>query len=141
MQIRDLKVNDYHLKYCELLQDAFQKSYKHIQYIDFKNFVNNLNDTHLIKVIEENGEIVASGTLLIEPKILHQLKKVGHIEDIFVNTEYQGEGLGNKIVTYLIELSKQEKCYKCILNCDVTLIKFYQKCGLEPNSIQMVKYF
>ena len=94
----------------------------------------------LTSVIEENDEIVASGTLIIEPKIIHQFGKVGHIEDIFVNPEYQGQGLGEEIVTHLIDLSKEYGCYKCILNCDVNLIKFYQKCGLEPKNMQMVKY-
>ena len=55
--------------------------------------------------------------------------------------EYQGQGLGQEIVSHLIDLSKKLGCYKCILNCDVNLIKFYQKCGLEPNNMQMVKYF
>ena len=142
MKIRDLQINDYHLKYCDLIQHAFQTDFKYIQYLDFKNFINKLDrNNHYIKVIEENGEIVASGTLLIESKLIHQLGKVGHIEDIFVNPEYQGEGLGQEIVTYLIDLSEQKGCYKCILNCDVNLIKFYQKCGLEPKNMQMVKYF
>lgn len=141
MQIRDLEINDYHLKYCDLVQHAFQKDFKYIQYLDFKNFVSELHKNHIIKVIEEDGEIVASGTLVMEPKIIHHFGKVGHIEDIFVNPEYQGQGLGQEIVTHLIDLSKQSGCYKCILNCDVNLIKFYQKCGLEPKNMQMVKYF
>ena len=141
MQIRDLEISDYHLKYCNLIQHAFQKDFKYIQYLDFKNFVNELAKIISFKAIEENGEIVASGTLVIEPKLVHHFGKVGHIEDIFVNLKYQGQGLGQEIVTHLIDLSKQLDEDKCILNCDVNLIKFYQKCGLEPKNMQMVKYF
>ena len=54
MQIRDLEISDYHLKYCELIQHAFQKDFKYIQYLDFKNFVNGLNKHHFIKVIEDD---------------------------------------------------------------------------------------
>ena len=68
-------------------------------------------------------------------------KKVGHIEDVFINPTFRGRGVGKKLIQYLLEFAKNSGCYKCILNCDKETIPFYQKCGMEVKEVEMVKYF
>ena len=57
----------------------------------------NANPDHIIAVAELDGEIVGSATLLIESKFIHDGDLVGHIEDVVVDKEYQGQKLGEKI--------------------------------------------
>jgi len=109
--------------------------------IKFANFVSALPRNQHILVMEENDVVFGMGTLFLEKKIIHQFGTVGHIEDIVILPSHQGKGYGKMLVQHLVQLAKQEKCYKCILNCDKNNVAFYTKCGFQPKSEQMAIYF
>ena len=92
------------------------------------------NPNHIIVVAEINDRIVGSTTLLIEPKFIHQGGFVGHIEDVVVSKEFQGNQIGEKIVKYVLELAKKHNCYKTILNCSDEVKQFYEKIGFKYHS-------
>ena len=140
MEIRKLQSDDYNKNYLELLNQLSVINKDNISYNDFKLFIEELNKNHIIQVIELNNKIVASGTLYIENKIIHNLGKVGHIEDIIVDINIRGKSLGKQIVKHLIHLSENNGCYKTILNCNENNINFYKNCGLIQKEYQMVKY-
>ena len=77
-----------------------------------KTFILVLEDT-------EKGKIVASGSLLLEQKFLHQGGLAGHIEDVVCDEGYRGHSLGKKLIAALVYLAKQKGCYKVILDCNV----------------------
>jgi len=91
----------------------------------------NSNPDHIIAVAEIDGKIVGSTTLLIESKFIHNGGKVGHIEDVVVNKNYQGQKIGEKIMKFLIEISKKRGCYKTILDCTDDVKPFYEKLGFK----------
>jgi glucosamine-phosphate N-acetyltransferase len=95
------------------------------------------NGNHIIHVAELNGKIVGSTTLLIEQKFIHEGGFVGHIEDVVVNKEFEGRGIGMKLVLSLLDIAKEKKCYKTILNCEDKLIPFYEKIGFKQKSTEM----
>ena len=95
------------------------------------------NENHIIHVAELNGKIVGSTTLLIEQKFIHEGGLVGHIEDVVVNKEFEGRGIGMKLVLSLLDVAKEKKCYKTILNCEDKLIPFYEKIGFKQKSTEM----
>ena len=141
MEFRNLQKNDFNNGYLDLLSQLTEVNKENISFDNFCNFIDNLNNQHKIIVIIHENKIVASGTLLIENKIIHGISKVGHIEDIVVDSECRGFGLGKKIVTYLTDLSKKNNCYKVILNCKEENCGFYKKCGYEKKETEMVQYF
>jgi glucosamine-phosphate N-acetyltransferase len=91
----------------------------------------NANPDHIIAVAELDGKIVGATTLLIESKFIHNGGLVGHIEDVVVNKEYQGQKIGEKIMNYLIEIAKNRGCYKTILDCTDDVKPFYEKIGFK----------
>jgi len=91
----------------------------------------NSNPDYIIAVAEMEGKIVGSTTLLIESKFIHQGGLVGHIEDVSVDKEFQGKKIGEKIMKYLLEVSKNRGCYKTILNCTDDVKRFYEKLGFK----------
>jgi glucosamine-phosphate N-acetyltransferase len=91
----------------------------------------NSNPDHIIAVAELDGKIVGATTLLIESKFIHDGGLVGHIEDVVVNKEYQGQKIGEKIMKYLIEIAKKRGCYKTILDCTDDVKPFYEKLGFK----------
>ena len=95
------------------------------------------NPDHIIHVAEDNGKIVGSTTLLIEQKFIHNGGCVGHIEDVVVSKEFEGKGIGIKLVTSLLEIANTRNCYKTILDCKDELIPFYERIGFKQESKQM----
>ena len=81
--------------------------------------------------------IIGSATLFIEQKFIHNGGKVGHIEDVVVSKEYEGRGIGFKLVNSLLEKARVMNCYKTILDCKDELIPFYERIGFKQESNQM----
>lgn len=88
-----------------------------------------------------NIEIVASGTIIIEPKIIRDGKNVGHIEDIVVSKHMRGKGVSQQILNILKTIARENNCYKVILDCDNAVKNVYIKNGLDIKGIQMAEYF
>jgi glucosamine-phosphate N-acetyltransferase len=138
--IRKIELNDYYKGYFDLLsQLTFSNKVEFEIWENQLNQVNN-NPYHNIFVIEHKNKIIGSITLLIELKIIRGVSKVSHIEDVIISNEYRGKGLAKKLIEYCINLSKLNKCYKIILNCDEKLFKFYSKFGFEKKNIEMSLY-
>jgi len=94
----------------------------------------NQNPDHLIAVAIIERKIVASATLLIETKFIHKGGKVGHIEDVVVDKEHQGKGIGEKIIKFLLKHAEGLGCYKTILDCADEIKPFYEKLGFKHNA-------
>ncbi|KAL8465874.1 hypothetical protein ACS0TY_035117 [Phlomoides rotata] len=100
-------------------------------------------DDHLICVVEDknSGRIVATGSVFIERKFIRNCGKVGHIEDVVVDSSVRGKHLGTKIIEYLSDHTRSVGCYKVILDCSSENKPFYERCGFKQKEVQMVKYF
>ena len=95
------------------------------------------NPNHVIHVATDDKKIVGSTTLFIEQKFIHDGGLVGHIEDVVVRKDYEGQGIGMKMVISLLDVAKQRKCYKTILNCEDSLKQFYEKIGFKKTTNEM----
>lgn len=140
---RKIKISDCNEKYLNLLNQLNNTiDYNCISKNTLEDFISSLNEDHQIIVIEDiEKEIIGTGTILIERKILHNMGKVAHIEDIVINKNKRGSGLGFKIINYLVDIAKEKNCYKVILNCSEENVPFYEKCGFKQKSKQMSLYF
>ena len=92
------------------------------------------NPNHVVFVAVLDSKVIGSTTLLIEPKFIHQGGKVGHIEDVVISKEYQGTGIGEKLINFVLDYSKQNQCYKTILDCSDDVKQFYEKIGFKKHS-------
>jgi glucosamine-phosphate N-acetyltransferase len=86
-------------------------------------------------------KIIASGTLIIEPKIIRGGKNVGHIEDIVVSENMRGKGISQELLNMLKIFARENNCYKVILDCNNEVKNVYIKNGLGVKGIQMAEYF
>ena len=92
------------------------------------------NENHIIHVAMDGNKVVGSTTLFIEQKFIHQGGLVGHIEDVVVRKDYEGTGIGIKLVLSLLEYAKKKQCYKTILDCNDNIKPFYEKIGFKYES-------
>ena len=135
--IRKIIESDLENGFLESLDNLRQTS--NLEQNSVKNILKKIleNENHIIHVAELDGKIVGSTTLLIEQKFIHEGGFVGHIEDVVVNKEFEGQGIGMKLVLSLLDIAKEKKCYKTILNCEDKLIPFYEKIGFKQKSTEM----
>jgi len=92
------------------------------------------NPNHIIHVAIDNKKIVGSTTLLIEQKYILDGGLVGHIEDVVVRKDYEGKGIGIKLVMSMLEHAKEKNCYKTILDCKDDVKQFYERIGFKRES-------
>ena len=92
------------------------------------------NPDHIIVVGLIDGKVVGASTLLLESKFIHDGGIVGHIEDVVVDKNYQGQKIGEKIIRHLLEVAKNKGCYKTILDCVDEVKPFYEKIGFKHNA-------
>ena len=85
-------------------------------------------------------KIIASGTIIIEPKIIRGCKNVGHVEDIVVCEEYRGNGICKNILEMLKTIARENDCYKLILDCFENLKSVYSTANFKESGIQMSLY-
>lgn len=138
-RIRKLEIEDYFKGYKGLLSqltDACDMNMESFHEV-FRQCVN--NPYHHVVVIEnvEMKKIVATGTLFIEHKFIHNCGKVAHIEDIVVDKDVRHMKFGSTVVRQLLSFAKSFSVYKCILNCDSKLVSFYNSLGFKREADQM----
>jgi len=125
-------------------------------YVNYLQLINEFRPTHYTKeefiyfleenkkieiwVIEINNELIASGTILYETKLIHNISLYAHIEDIIVSSNYRKNGYGLILLNKLVNVCKKNNSYKILLDCNEELIKFYKKSGFIKNGSQMVIY-
>lgn len=142
MYFRFLNFNDYNSNYLDLLLQLSIIDKKLINQQQWNNFISNLNINHQIFVLVDpsTNNIIGSGTLLIENKIIHNMSKVAHIEDIVIDKSFREKGYGKMIIDYLINEANKLNVYKIILNCSEENVLFYKKCNFIKKGVEMAKY-
>ena len=105
------------------------KTYKHVPMRTFREIV---VDKNIVLVIARDGtRTVGIGLLLIVTKFRG---RYGYVEDMMVDEEYRGRGIGKAIAEYLIELAKKRKIKTLELSTRPSRIpanNLYKKLGFQ----------
>ena len=131
MTFRQLTSDDY-TEYLELINEFRITKFTEDQ---FKQTLQRIQASSVIYVYEEAGKLLATGTIIYEYKFIFNTCVYANIEDICVRKSYRRQGLGKRLMQYLINQSRH--CYKITLVCADDNIKFYESCGLTYRGNQM----
>lgn len=135
-----LDENDYYNGFLELLSQLTIVDADKISYKDFCNHLKKISSKIIVLQRLNDNKIIATGSLFIENKFIHNLGSVAHIEDVVVLDEYRLNGLGKKIITELVQMARDMNCYKIILDCSDENIEFYKKLGFIKKAHCMAIY-
>ena len=132
--IREIEENDLEKGFLESLD--FLRKASDIDKNKAKEILKKIkqNPNHIIHIAVDDNKIIGSTTLFIEQKFIHDGGLVGHIEDVVVRKDYEGKGIGIKLVTSLLERAKEKNCYKTILDCKDDVKQFYERIGFKHES-------
>ncbi len=132
--IREIEENDLENGFLESLD--FLRKASNIDRVKAREILKKIiNDpNHIIHVAIDDNKIVGSTTLFIEQKFIHDGGLVGHIEDVVVRKNYEGKGIGIKLVMSMLERAKEKNCYKTILDCKDDVKQFYERIGFKHES-------
>ncbi|MDI1495506.1 MAG: acetyltransferase GNAT family [Cenarchaeum symbiont of Oopsacas minuta] len=95
------------------------------------------NPHHMVLVAVSDDRVVGTCTLLMENKFIHKGSKICHIEDLSVDAEYQGTGVGRSLIKAALDASAKDGCYKTLLDCQKNVAEFYEKIGFKKSAIMM----
>jgi len=136
------KIEEIKEKYMELL--SYLTTAPNVSTDIFLTQVKRISEYGKICIAYKNNtdqlHIIASGTLIIEHKLIHSAKSIGHIEDIVVHPNYRNKGISKVLLEKLKQTAFLSNCYKIILDCNINLKPVYEKVGFTQKSIQMVYY-
>lgn len=142
-RVRDLRADDFEHGVLDLL--AQLTIVGKVSKDEFNNRFEVLSkdSNQKIIVLEDaaTSQLLAYGSICVEPKFIHQAGFAGHIEDVVVDQKYRSQGFGSLIVRHLIAFAKARGCYKVILDCKKRNVGFYEKLGFYRKEVQMALYF
>ena len=137
LSFRLLTNRDY-VSYLLLIRDFRETTFTEEQ---FYSTLDDISKTSDIIVIEEDGELIATATIFYETKFIHNISKVGHIEDVCIKKTHRGKKLGKQLITYMATLAKEKGCYKVTLYCEDNNVDFYRKCNFKCVGNQLIMDF
>ncbi|KAL1964905.1 hypothetical protein VTN77DRAFT_6258 [Rasamsonia byssochlamydoides] len=143
--IRPLARDDYHRGFFQCLQtltatgDISEEQF-HEQYDWIK--ANGQGWYYCVVIVDEkNDRIVGTGAMVVERKFIHNLGTIGHIEDISICKDHQGQQFGKRLIQTLDSIAVSVGCYKTILDCAERNEGFYAKCGYQRAGVEMAHYY
>jgi glucosamine-phosphate N-acetyltransferase len=142
LRMRRLQQADYNKQYKTLLAQLSQVGA--LTELDFQRRLGVLQrdaGTHIVVVEDtQRGCVVASATVVVEPKFVHGASSVAHVEDVIVERGLRRHGVGRRLVQRLTDVAVAAGCYKLLVNCAPHNQLFYERCGLVVKGVQMVVY-
>lgn len=93
--------------------------------------------TNTYLVAEVDNKVMGVAALITVSKILRSGSRMGLIEDVAVDPEARGLGLGKLLIEELKLLAVEAGCYKVVLNCSDQNVPFYEKCDFYQAENQM----
>lgn len=146
IQLKDFEQVKETLKFLTEVEPLTKEKYERvIKYWESQFLLDGKTLKYYVPVIvkmDENDstkelEVAAVGTIIIEQKLIHGGATLGHIEDIAVNSKYQGLKLGKCLIENLTQYARDSGCYKVTLYCAEKNVGFYEKCSYVNSSVEM----
>jgi len=95
-------------------------------------------------VVEEDGRVVGTATLLITPSLVHGARPWAVVEHVVVEEKLRSRGIGRQLMEYTVRKAGEAGCYKIML-CSNKQRKdahrFYRSLGFTATHEGFHRYF
>lgn len=103
------------------------------------------DETPIFVAEKEDGDVAGYAFCIFqqhkESHVLTDIKTL-YIDDLCVDESLRGQHVGSRLYEYVLDFAKKAGCYNVTLNvwsCNPSAMKFYEKCGLQPQKVGMEK--
>ena len=110
---------------------------------DYRDAIKKFNSSilpspdYFLWVVKEDGKIIGTGMMHLQHKLSYRCGTAAHLEDVVVDLDQRGKGVGRLIVDTAIQEAKKHNCYKLMLTCFEKTIPYYESFGFEKHDIGM----
>ena len=94
------------------------------------------NPGYRILVLEQDGRLISSCTLLIIPNLTHHQRPYALVENVVTHPDYRGRGCATAVLDYARALARQAGCYKIMLltgSKRESTLSFYRHAGYRDD--------
>jgi predicted GNAT family N-acyltransferase len=130
--MRRLTRDDY-VKYYPLIREFRDTVFSEEE---FQTYIDSLPGNIEIWVLEEDECLIATATVIFEPKLIFNRCTFAHIEDVCVAKEYRSKGVGSTLIQGVLRIPRVRECRKVTLCCSESVSNFYIRNGFEKRGIQ-----
>jgi GNAT superfamily N-acetyltransferase len=96
---------------------------------------------HEIYVASTDSEVIGTFTLLIVNHLSHRGARSLIVEDVVVQTSWQGKGIGRQMMEFAVARGKQLQCYKLVLSSGLGRERahaFYEQLGFQKHGFSFL---
>ena len=107
------------------------------------NRIRNYPD-YKIYVAKADHRIVGTFGLLMMDKLSHLGAKSGIVDDLMVHPDWQGKGIGKKMMQFAMDRCRESGCYKLMLSSNIKrelAHNFYEKLGFKKHGYSFIVEF
>ena len=108
-----------------------------ISEIDEKTLAKFFQNENYLYVAKLHNRVIGCATLHLQYKLIRNGGVAGFLEEVVIDDEFRGKGVGEELVKFVLEKSKEKGCYKTVLCCYPERVNFYLRCGLTEETITM----
>lgn len=86
---------------------------------------------------KDNKKLTGSCYICIIPNLTFNGRSIGFIENVIIDENYRGKGIGKKLMEMAVEYAKENNCYKVVLQSGIKrqeAHKFYENIGFNGES-------
>ena len=81
--------------------------------------------------------ICGTAMMHLQHKLSYHCGTAAHLEDVVVDSECRGHGIGKLLVDHAIKTAQDMNCYKIMLTCWEKTVPYYLKLGFENHGFEM----
>ncbi len=100
-------------------------------------------DRPIIVSVDENDKVLGYAFCIFQQhendNVMTDIKTL-YIDDLCVDKDIRGRGIGKELYLAALDLAKSNNCYNVTLNvwsCNESAMRFYERCGLKPQKVGM----
>ncbi len=122
--------------------DIFKKNSRKYTTDELLKIMDN-TETPIFVCTDENDIVLGYAFCVFKQEINNNILtdiKTLYIDDLCVDENIRGKGVGKALYEYVLDFAKRSGCYNVTLNvwsCNESAMKFYEKMGLSPQKVGM----
>jgi len=96
---------------------------------------------YTVYVAEQEHQVIGTFALLIMDNLAHRGTPSGIVEDVAVQENLQGKGIGRQMMQYAMQVCSEAGCYKLVLSSNQKRVEahaFYESLGFDKHGFSFL---